>query len=107
MNRQAQRRRNGQFYSRCVCPECGGARLNKEALHFFINGKNIAQLASMDISELRDWLGDLHNHMEPKKWKIADEIVKEILSRLNFMLDVGLDYVSLNRSSASLSGGES
>ncbi len=97
----------GQFYSRCVCPECGGARLNKEALHFFINGKNIAQLASMDISELRDWLGDLHNHMEPKKWKIADEIVKEILSRLNFMLDVGLHYVSLNRSSASLSGGES
>lgn len=97
----------GQFYSRCVCPECGGARLNKEALHFFINGKNIAQLASMDISELRDWLGDLHNHMEPKKWKISDEIVKEILSRLNFMLDVGLDYVSLNRSSASLSGGES
>lgn len=97
----------GQFYSRCVCPECGGARLNKEALHFFINGKNIAQFASMDISELRDWLGDLHNHMEPKKWKIADEIVKEILSRLNFMLDVGLDYVSLNRSSASLSGGES
>ena len=97
----------GQFYSRCVCPECCGARLNKEALHFFINGKNIAQLASMDISELRDWLGDLHNHMEPKKWKIADEIVKEILSRLNFMLDVGLDYVSLNRSSASLSGGES
>lgn len=97
----------GQFYSRCVCPECGGARLNKEALHFFINGKNIAQLASMDISELRDWLCDLHNHMEPKKWKIADEIVKEILSRLNFMLDVGLDYVSLNRSSASLSGGES
>lgn len=97
----------GQFYSRCVCPECGGARLNKEALHFFINGKNIAQLASMDISELRDWLGDLHNHMELKKWKIADEIVKEILSRLNFMLDVGLDYVSLNRSSASLSGGES
>ena len=97
----------GQFYSRCVCPECGGARLNKEALHFFINGKNIAQLASMDISELRDWLSDLHNYMEPKKWKIADEIVKEILSRLNFMLDVGLDYVSLNRSSASLSGGES
>ena len=97
----------GQFYSRCVCPECGGARLNKEALHFFINGKNIAQLASMDISELRDWLGDLRNHMEPKKWKIADEIVKEILSRLNVMLDVGLDYVSLNRSSASLSGGES
>lgn len=97
----------GQFFSRCVCPECNGARLNKEALHFFINGKNIAELASMDISELRDWLADLHNHMEPKQWKIADEIVKEILSRLNFMLEVGLDYVSLNRSSASLSGGES
>lgn len=97
----------GQFFSRCVCPECGGARLNKEARHFFINGKNIAQLASMDISELRDWLADLHHHMEPKKWKIADEIVKEILGRLDFMLDVGLDYVSLNRASASLSGGES
>lgn len=97
----------GQFFSRQVCPECGGARLNKEALHFFINGKNIAQLASMDIADLRDWLADLHNHMEPKQWKIADEIVKEILSRLNFMLEVGLDYVSLNRSSASLSGGES
>ena len=97
----------GQFFSRCVCPECGGARLNKEARHFFVNGKNIAQLASMDISELRDWLSDLHHHMEPKKWKIADEIVKEILGRLDFMLDVGLDYVSLNRASASLSGGES
>ena len=72
-----------------------------------MNGKNIAQLASMDISELRDWLADLHHHMEPKKWKIADEIVKEILGRLDFMLDVGLDYVSLNRASASLSGGES
>ena len=97
----------GQFFSRCVCPECGGARLNKEARHFFVNGKNIAQLAIMDISELRDWLADLHHHMEPKKWKIADEIVKEILGRLDFMLDVGLDYVSLNRASASLSGGES
>ncbi len=97
----------GQFFSRVECPECHGARLNKEAQHFFINGKNIAQLASMDISELRDWIGDLHNHMEPTKWHIAQEIVKEILSRLNFMLDVGLDYVSLNRSSASLSGGES
>ena len=97
----------GQFFSRSVCPECGGARLNKEARHFFINGKNIAQLASMDISELRDRLADLHHHMEPKKWKIADEIVKEILGRLDFMLDVGLDYVSLNRASASLSGGES
>ena len=97
----------GQFFSRCTCPQCGGARLNREALHFFINGKNIAQLAEMDITDLRDWIADLHNHMEPIKWKIADEIVKEILSRLNFMLDVGLDYVALNRPSASLSGGES
>ena len=97
----------GQFFSRTVCPECHGDRLNREALHFYINGKNIAELSRMDISELRDWMADLHNHMEPTKWKIAEEIVKEILSRLNFMLDVGLDYVSLNRASATLSGGES
>lgn len=97
----------GKFSSRIECPTCHGQRLNREALHFLINGKNIAQLSAMDISELRDWMADLHNHMDPTKWKIAEEIVKEILSRLNFMLDVGLDYVSLNRASASLSGGES
>ncbi|WP_407404291.1 excinuclease ABC subunit UvrA [Sodaliphilus sp.] len=97
----------GQFYSRAVCPQCAGDRLNVEALHFRLNGKNIAQLASMDIRELRDWIADLHNHLPENKWKIANEIVKEISGRLNFLLDVGLDYVSLNRSSASLSGGES
>ncbi|MBQ1611728.1 MAG: excinuclease ABC subunit UvrA [Muribaculaceae bacterium] len=97
----------GQFYSRCTCPECQGQRLNKEALHFFINGKNIAQLAAMDISELQEWMSDLHNHVTPTQWKIASEIVKEINVRLSFLLQVGLDYVSLNRTSASLSGGES
>ena len=97
----------GQFFSRAVCPECHGDRLNREALHFRVNGKNIAQLASMDISELREWMADLHNHLPEPKWKVAEQIVKEIDGRLGFMLDVGLDYVSLNRSSASLSGGES
>ena len=96
-----------QFLSRAVCPECGGAKLNREALHFRLNGKNIAELAAMDISELRDWIEDLHNHVTPVQWEIAREIVKEISSRLNFLLEVGLDYMSLNRSSASLSGGES
>ena len=96
-----------QFLSRAVCPECGGAKLNREALHFRLNGKNIAELAAMDISELRDWIEDLHNHVTPMQWEIAREIVKEISSRLNFLLEVGLDYMSLNRSSASLSGGES
>ena len=97
----------GQFFSRAVCPECGGARLNREALHFRLNGKNIAQLAAMDISELRDWISDLQHHVTPTQWEIAREIVKEITSRLNFLLEVGLDYMSLNRNSASLSGGES
>ena len=97
----------GQFFSRAVCPECGGARLNREALHFKLNDKNIAQLAAMDINELRDWIEDLHNHVMPVQWEIAREIVKEISSRLNFLLEVGLDYMSLNRNSASLSGGES
>ena len=97
----------GQFFSRTLCPECGGARLNREALHFRLNGKNIAQLAAMDINELRDWIDDLHHHVTPTQWEIAREIVKEISSRLNFLIKVGLDYMSLNRNSASLSGGES
>ena len=97
----------GQFFSRSVCPECGGARLNREALHFRLNGKNISQLAAMDISELREWIGDLHNHLTPTQWEIAREIVKEIGSRLDFLIEVGLDYMSLNRNSATLSGGES
>ncbi len=97
----------GQFFSRAVCPECGGARLNREALHFRLNDKNIAQLAAMDISELYSWIQDLHNHVTPTQWEIAREIVKEIGSRLSFLIEVGLDYMSLNRNSASLSGGES
>ena len=97
----------GQFFSRAVCPECQGARLNRESLHFRINDKNIAQLANMDIVELRDWIEDLQNHVTATQWEIAREIVKEISSRLNFLLDVGLNYMSLNRNSASLSGGES
>ena len=97
----------GQFFSRAVCPECGGARLNREALHFKLADKNIAQLAAMDITELRDWIEDLQNHVTPTQWEIAREIVKEISSRLSFLIEVGLDYMSLNRNSASLSGGES
>lgn len=97
----------GQFLTRTTCPECGGARLNREALHFKLHDKNIAQLAAMDISELRDWIDDLHNHVTPTQWEIAREIVKEISARLNFLLEVGLDYMSLNRNSATLSGGES
>ena len=97
----------GQFYSRKVCPECNGQRLNIESLHYRLAGKNIAELAAMDISELRGWIANLKHVLPPAKWTIASEIVKEIQARLSFMLDVGLDYVSLNRASASLSGGES
>ena len=97
----------GQFYSRTVCPTCQGQRLNREALHFSIAGKNIAQLAAMDIGELKRWIDGLQGQVTGKQWAIASEIVKEISSRLQFMLDVGLDYISLDRASASLSGGES
>ena len=97
----------GQFYSRCQCPECHGDRLNKEALHFRVNGKNIAELARMDVSDLAEWVADLKNHLTKQQWKIAEEIVKEISSRLKFMLNVGLEYLSLNRATATLSGGES
>ena len=97
----------GQFYSRCQCPECHGDRLNKEALHFMVNGKNIAELAKMDVSDLAEWVADLKNHLTKQQWKIAEEIVKEISSRLKFMLNVGLEYLSLNRATATLSGGES
>lgn len=97
----------GQFFSRAVCPECHGDRLNKVALHFKLDGKNIAELARMDIAELRDWMLGLHARLPERQWTIAEQVVKEINSRLSFLLDVGLDYVSLNRASASLSGGES
>lgn len=97
----------GQFFSRVVCPECKGARLNREALHYYIGGKNIADLSMMDISELREWMLNIEQVMTPQQWKIANEVVKEINGRLKFLVDVGLDYLSLNRSSATLSGGES
>jgi len=76
-------------------------------LHFKLNGKNIAELAQMDIAQLREWMGDLHNHLTSTQWSIAQEIIKEVSARLDFLIKVGLDYVSLNRNSASLSGGES
>ena len=96
-----------QFAKTDVCPECKGARLNKEALHFRIHDKNIYELASMDISELYEWLEQVEPLLDNKQRMIAAEILKELRSRLRFLLDVGLDYLSLNRSSVSLSGGES
>lgn len=98
---------SGQFYSRCICPECHGDRLNKTSLHFFIDGKNIADVSRMDIRELYEWTQGLEDRLDQRKRLVAEEILKEIRSRLQFLLDVGLDYMSLNRSSSSLSGGES
>lgn len=95
-----------QFSAMQTCPECGGARLNKEALHYRLNGKNIHELASMDLIQLHEWLNELDAHLTDKQRSIACEIVKEIQSRIGFLLDVGLGYLSLNRASASLSGGE-
>ena len=96
-----------QFSKTVVCPECHGQRLNKEALHYRICGKNIAELSAMDISELYDWVTHVEEHLSERQKRIAPEILKEIRLRLKFLLDVGLDYLSLNRSSVSLSGGES
>lgn len=98
---------SGQFYSRVTCPECHGTRLNKEALHFFIADKNIAQLSEMDISDLLKWMKNLPDKLSSQQLRIGSEIIKEIVSRLSFLSDVGLDYLSLNRNSATLSGGES
>lgn len=95
-----------QFSVMQACPECGGARLNKEALFYRIDGKNIHELASMDISMLYEWLTGLDERLNEKQRIVAQEIVKEILSRLRFLLDVGLGYLSLGRSSVTLSGGE-
>ena len=95
-----------QFSAMQVCPECGGARLNKEALHYRLAGKNISELASMDIVQLNDWLELLDESLTEKQRAISLEIVKEVKSRIGFLLDVGLGYLSLNRASASLSGGE-
>lgn len=98
---------SGQFFSRTQCPECQGQRLNKISLHFFIDDKNIADVASMDIATLYEWCDNLEDRLDQSKRLVAEEILKEIRSRLRFLLDVGLEYLSLNRSSASLSGGES
>ena len=95
------------FFTRGVCPECNGDRLNKEALHFFIDGKNIAELCRMDISELYQWTQGLEDRMPATSRVIATEIMKEVRSRLKFLIDVGLDYLQLSRPSATLSGGES
>ena len=96
-----------QFAKTTVCPECKGARLNKEALHFRIHDKNIYELSCMDISELYDWLMKVDEHLDSKQRQIAVEILKEIRTRLKFLLDVGLDYLALDRGSVTLSGGES
>ena len=96
-----------QFLEECECPECHGQRLNREALSYRIWDKNISELASMDISELREWLDQVEDHLDHQQQQIAHEILKEIKTRLDFLLEVGLDYLALNRQSASLSGGES
>ena len=96
-----------QFVSTVDCPECHGLRLKKESLAFRIWDKNISEVASLDITELRSWLEQVEDHLPAMKAKVAHEIIKELRTRVNFLLDVGLDYLSLNRQSASLSGGES
>src|SRR5699024_2546975 len=96
-----------QFSKTGVCPECKGEKLNKEALHFRIHDKNISQLAAMDISDLYEWLSTVDEHLSKRQKKIATEILKEIKTRLSFLLDVGLNYLSLSRPSMTLSGGES
>jgi excinuclease ABC subunit A len=96
-----------QFARTALCPECGGTKLNREAMSYRIAEKNISELANMDISELYEWLNNVEDRLESQQKRIASEILKEIRTRLKFLLDVGLDYLSLDRSSVSLSGGES
>ena len=96
-----------QFMAITECPECQGRRLNREALSYRFWDKDICQLSNMDISELREWLEEAEKHVDSKQQQIAHEIIKEMKTRLDFLLEVGLDYLSLNRQSASLSGGES
>ena len=98
---------SGQFYSRAECPECHGQRLVRESLHYFIDGKNIAELARMDIEELYQWSLTILDRLPSRSRAIAEEIIKEINHRLRFLVDVGLGYLSLDRASATLSGGES
>lgn len=94
------------YMNKISCPECGGSRLRKESLYFKINEKNIAELASMDVLDLSAWFADLPSKMTTNQLKIASEVIKEVRTRLQFLIDVGLTYLSLNRSSKSLSGGE-
>uniref|UniRef100_A0AB33ISS1 UvrABC system protein A n=1 Tax=Prevotella sp. GTC17253 TaxID=3236793 RepID=A0AB33ISS1_9BACT len=96
-----------QFLAETECPECHGQRLNREALSYKIWDKNIATVANFDLLELKEWLDQVDEHMDETQKKIGTEIIKEIKTRVNFLLEVGLDYLSLNRQSASLSGGES
>ena len=96
-----------QFTRAEVCPECHGGRLNKEALHYFIGGKNIGEVASMELTHLASWLEGLEDKLTDQQRTIATEVLKEIRTRLSFLLDVGLGYLSMNRMTASLSGGES
>lgn len=103
----AQQKWIDQFSATCTCPACNGTRLNKEALSYRILNRNIAELSEMDISELYTWVKEASNKLYGKQQRIAEEILKEIGTRLRFLLDVGLDYLSMNRSSVSLSGGES
>lgn len=98
---------SGQFFSRVTCPECKGDRLNREALHFFVDGKNIAELSRFDIGRLNQWAQTVLDRLDEQERKIAAEIIKEIGTRLSFLVNVGLDYLQLNRNSATLSGGES
>lgn len=96
-----------QFVKIVKCDACGGQRLNKESLHFKVAGKNIAELAEMELTDLYAWICETEQHLEEKQKQIAGEIFKEIRTRLKFLLDVGLEYLSLNRQSMTLSGGES
>ena len=96
-----------QFLAMTECPECRGQRLNKESLSYRIWDKNISELAQLDLSELKNWLNEVESHMEPQTRRIASEILKEIRTRLDFLLSVGLEYLTLDRQTATLSGGES
>ncbi|MGA9326266.1 MAG: excinuclease ABC subunit UvrA [Salegentibacter sp.] len=95
-----------EYMDKIECPTCNGSRLKKESLYFKINGSNIAELSNKDISDLADWFSDLESHLSEKQNAIASEVIKEIRTRIQFLVDVGLTYLSLNRSSKSLSGGE-
>ncbi|MCM1153008.1 MAG: excinuclease ABC subunit UvrA [Muribaculum sp.] len=98
---------SGQFYTEAICPECHGQRLNKISLHYYIDDKNIAEVAAMDIAELSQWVDGLETKLKGRQLAVAREIIKEIKGRIHFLLNVGLNYLSLNRASATLSGGES